>query len=164
MSYLRTIKVVLVASVALFAALVTFNNVIDYGSNYAFVEHVLSMDTTFEGNQLMHRAIDSPTLHHAFYWLIILAEGLVTMLCTIGAWKMFSHKKDSIYEFNDAKKLANIGLTIGVLLWFTGFITIGGEWFVMWQSQIWNGQQSAFRFVVILFLVLTFINQNEQDS
>ncbi|MBJ7537673.1 DUF2165 family protein [Marinomonas transparens] len=164
MSHLRMIKIVLVACVALFAALVAFNNVVDYGSNYAFVEHVLTMDTTFEGNQLKYRAIHGSFLHHAFYWLIILSEVLVGVLCALGAWNMWRKRRADSKAFNTAKTLANLGLTLGVLLWFTGFMTIGAEWFLMWQSQIWNGQASAFRFVVVLFLVLMFINQTEQES
>ena len=35
----------MVASCALFALLVAFNNLVDYGSNYKFVR-ILSMDTT----------------------------------------------------------------------------------------------------------------------
>ncbi len=45
----RITKVVMVASLALFALLVTFDNLTDYDTNYAFVSHVLSMDTTFPG-------------------------------------------------------------------------------------------------------------------
>jgi hypothetical protein len=44
-----------------------------------------------------------------------------------------------------------------MVLWFSGFITVGGEWFLMWQSEIWNGQEAAFRLVVIFgarFLVM----------
>ena len=67
MNVVRCIKSLLVGSVALFALLVAWNNVVDYGSNFAFVQHVLSMDTTFEGNALMHRAITTPALHHAAY-------------------------------------------------------------------------------------------------
>lgn len=66
-------------------------------------------------------------------------------------------------QFNAAKTLSNLGLALGVVLWFTGFMTIGAEWFLMWQSSIWNGQASAFRFVVVLFLVLIFINQPEEE-
>ena len=44
---------------------------VNYGSNFDFVQHVLSMDTTFPGNQLKWRAISTPALHHAFYWTII---------------------------------------------------------------------------------------------
>jgi predicted small integral membrane protein len=54
------------------------------GSNYAFVEHVLTMDTTFEGNQLKSSAIGSTFLHNLFYWLIIASEGLVSLLCLFG--------------------------------------------------------------------------------
>ena len=43
----------MVASCALFALLVAFDNLVDYGSNYEFVRHTLSMDTTFPGNALM---------------------------------------------------------------------------------------------------------------
>ena len=39
-----------------------------------------------------------------------------------------------------------IGTTLGFLVWFTGFLVIGGEWFAMWQSATWNGQEAAFRF------------------
>jgi predicted small integral membrane protein len=44
-----------------------------------------------------------------------------------------------------------------MLLWLGAFLTIGGEWFLMWQSQTWNGQDAAFkRFLVdgIIFLLL----------
>jgi predicted small integral membrane protein len=67
MVLIRCSKILLVASVALFTTLVVFNNITDYGSNYAFVEHVLRMDTTFPNNKGMWRAITSPTLHHAAY-------------------------------------------------------------------------------------------------
>ena len=30
-----------------FCLLVTFDNITDYGTNYLFVQHVMSMDTTF---------------------------------------------------------------------------------------------------------------------
>ncbi len=31
------------------------------------------------------------------------------------------------------------------MVWLTGFVVISGEWFQMWQSSQWNGQQAAFR-------------------
>ncbi len=49
------------------------------------------------------------------------------------------------------------GLTLGFLLWQTGFMTIGGEWFGMWQSKQWDGVPSAFRFVMVIIAVLTFV-------
>ncbi|MEP1554556.1 MAG: DUF2165 domain-containing protein [Paraglaciecola sp.] len=163
MNHLRVIKVILVASVALFAGLVALNNITDYGSNFAFVQHVMSMDTTFEGNELRYRAINSPFLHNAFYWVIIATEAGVCVLCGLGAWKMWKAIDGDKKQFNIAKKLANTGLTLGIILWFTGFMTVGAEWFLMWQSPTWNGQAAAFKFIVILFFVLMFNNQNEPD-
>src|SRR6267378_373386 len=64
----RIIKVVMVASLALFALLVTFDNLTDYDTNYAFVSHVLSMDTTSSGE----RSALSP--HH-------LARAMAGRLC-----------------------------------------------------------------------------------
>ena len=52
----RLVKILMVASLALFAFLVTFDNIADYGANFEFVRHVLSMDTTFPGSSLMYRA------------------------------------------------------------------------------------------------------------
>jgi predicted small integral membrane protein len=47
----RLVKTVMVASPALFALLVAFDDLVDYGSNYEFVRHTLSMDTTFPALQ-----------------------------------------------------------------------------------------------------------------
>ena len=46
----RSAKMLLLAGVALFYTLVVFNNLTDFDSNYQFVRHVLTMDTTFPGN------------------------------------------------------------------------------------------------------------------
>lgn len=164
MNHIRSIKIILVASISLFACLVAVNNITDYGSNFAFVQHVMSMDTTFEGNKLKYRAIESPFLHNAFYWLIIMSEVGVCILCALGAWKMWQATSSDKAQFNRSKKIANFGLTLGILLWFTGFMTIGAEWFAMWQSPTWNGQSAAFMFISILFFVLIFNNQDEQES
>ena len=80
----RLSKVGLTLSLAVFALLVGIDNIIDYGTNFAFVQHVLSMDTTFPNNKLMWRAITSDWVHHAAYWLIIASELAVGVLCLGG--------------------------------------------------------------------------------
>lgn len=47
--------------------------------------------------------------------------------------------------------------------WFAGFLVVGGEWFQMWQSKTWNGQEAAFRFVACIGLVLIFLNQPDGE-
>jgi predicted small integral membrane protein len=161
--YTRSSKVLLVWAVAFFVSLVVFNNLTDYDSNYAFVSHVLRMDTTFPGNRAMWRAIDSPSLHHAFYWLILFLETVVAVLCWLGGLRLLRSMNDSS-RFNGTKGVATAGLTLGIILWFAGFITLGGEWFLMWQSEIWNGQEAAFRLVVILGIVLLYLAQPDGEA
>jgi len=160
---LRIAKSLLVLSVGLFGLLVGIDNIIDYGTNFEFVRHVMSMDTTFPNNKLMWRAITSEPLHHLFYWGIIAAELLTGTLCTAGAWKLYTARWEPAGVFNAAKRLAIAGLVTGFLLWFFGFLVVGGEWFQMWQSQTWNGQEAAFRFIACIGLVLIFVTLEDDE-
>lgn len=159
----RCAKTLMTLALALFALMVAFNNVSDYGSNFAFVQHVLSMDTTFPGNKAMYRAITTPTLWHAAYWLIIFGESLTCALLAIGALSMWRARRASAIEFARAKQWAVAGATMGFLVWFLGFMVVGGEWFLMWQSRAWNGQEAAFRFYMAILGVLIFVNQPDPD-
>ncbi|MGF1483873.1 MAG: DUF2165 family protein [Opitutales bacterium] len=159
----RISKIALLLAVAFFYFLVVLNNLTDYGSNYDFVEGVLSMETTFEGNKLMWRAINSEVVYHIFYATIIIWEVATMVLCVWAAWKLFVKLGAPASEFDRAKDLAYGALTLGLLQWFVAFITVGGEWFVMWQSPIWNGQDAAFRMFTILGICLVFIYLREDE-
>jgi predicted small integral membrane protein len=157
MIVVRAAKIAMVAAVALFATVVAFGNITDYGTNLAFVEHVLSMDTIFERSTIRYRAITSPVMQHAAYALIIATEALTALLCWIGTVALAGRVRADAVTFNRAKGFAVAGLTLGFLLWQVGFMTIGGEWFGMWESQSWNGVPSAFRFVMVTMAVLIFV-------
>jgi predicted small integral membrane protein len=153
----RIAKVLLVAASAFFYTLVVFNNLTDYNSNYQFVHHVLLMDSTFPGNHGMWRAIHPLWIHTAFYNSIILWEAVSMLLLWAGTLRLLRAMFQTAKAFQSAKRLAIAGLTLGMLMWLGAFLTIGGEWFLMWQSQTWNGQDAAFkRFLVngIIFLLL----------
>ncbi len=75
---------------------------------------------------------------------------------------MFSTVKKS--SFTKSKQIGSYGLALGFVLWFGGFIGVGGEWFMMWQSKIWNGQQAAFRISVVFLIVLIFLSSPEADT
>jgi predicted small integral membrane protein len=159
---IRLVKTVMVASTALFALLVAYNNLADYGSNYEFVRHTLSMDTTFPGNVLKGRAITSPTVWTLGYWAIILAEAATGIVLAFAAWRLARTLRLPA-AFNAAKQYVVIGVGVGFLLWFTGFMVVGGEWFLMWQSKQWNGQESAFRFYMTLLAVGIFVSLPDGD-
>ena len=157
MIVIRAAKIAMVAAIALFASIVAFGNITDYGTNLAFVQHVLTMDTIFERSTIRWRAVTSPALHHAGYAVIIAAEALTAVLCWIGAVALLRRLRDGAAAFNRAKGFAVAGLTLGFLLWQVGFMTVGGEWFGMWQSKQWDGVPSAFRFVMVIMAVLIFV-------
>ncbi|MFI5002231.1 MAG: DUF2165 family protein [Reyranellales bacterium] len=160
---IRLVKTAMVASTALFALLVTVNNLVDYGSNYEFVRHALSMDTTFPGNALMGRAIINPLVWTIAYWLIILAEAATGVVLAFATVRLAVNLRANAGLFNAAKRYVVLGAGLGFLLWFTGFMVVGGEWFAMWQSKTWNGQEAAFRFYMTLLAVLIFVNQPDGE-
>ena len=159
----RIVKAIMVGCLALFALLVTFDNLTDYDTNYAFVRHVLTMDTTFPGNALLNRRLMSPAMWRAAYALIIAGEGLTGSILAVAAVRLCRRLRSDAALFNRAKQLVYLGAGLGFLVWFFGFMVVGGEWFQMWQSAMWNGQEAAFRFYMTILAVLIFVNQPDGD-
>jgi predicted small integral membrane protein len=161
---LRASKTLLVFAVALFYTLVVFNNLTDYDSNYQFIRHVLMMDSTFPGNHGMWRASNSPRVHTAFYLFIIVWE-IVTML--LGWWggvRMAQALGAPAAVFQQAKRTAIAALTVSLLMWLVAFLGVGAEWFLMWQSKTWNGQEAAFRMFTVIGIVLLFAAQPDSEA
>ena len=159
----RSAKIFLPLCLALFCLLVAFNNLTDYGTNYLFVQHVLSMDTTFPGNALMYRAVTSPLLWQIAYALIIIAEGVTGVLYLAGAIRLFQLREAPAIVFNTAKAYIVAASLLAFLVWFVGFMVVGGEWFAMWQSQTWNAQDAAFHFYMTVLGVLIFVSLPDGD-
>ena len=157
---LQRSKIAFMASVCVWCGLVGINNVMDYRANFQFVQHVLDMDTTFPGNPLLWRSLRWGPLHHAVYLGIIAVELLVGLLSGLAVFRMLAARDDR-EKFSRAKAVGVMALALGVLLWLAGFEGIGGEYFLMWQSHTWNGQESAFRFAVLCVLGLLFLAQHE---
>jgi predicted small integral membrane protein len=154
---LRAAKVLLVLGVAIFYTFVVFNNITDYDSNYQFVRHVLMMDSTFPGNHGMWRAINSPAMHTAFYVAIIAWEFVTMALCWWGGVRVARMFNAGAEDFQRAKGVAIAGLTLSLLMWLVAFLSVGGEWFLMWQSKNWNGQEAAFRMFTVVGIVLLVV-------
>ena len=70
----------------------------------------------------------------------------VELAFVIGAWKRFRARRETV-ALNRAMRLAARGLTLVFLLYYIGFVTVGGAWFGMWQPQTWNGQPKAVEFL-----------------
>jgi len=161
---LRAAKLLLVLAVALFYTFVVFNNLTDYDSNYQFVRHVLMMDSTFSANHGMWRALNSPAWHTAFYLSIIGWEAVTMLLCWWGGWQLTRALRGPAAAFHRAKRVGIAGLSLALLMWLVSFLSVGGEWFLMWQSKTWNGQEAAFRMFTVIGIVLLLVALPDADD
>jgi predicted small integral membrane protein len=160
---LRLAKAALVAAVALYFTLVVVGNLFDYGANFAFVAHVLRMDTVFSGSRLVWRALESPLVHHLFYVSLIAWESVAAGLLWVGAVRLGRGVRDGA-AYPAARRFAAVALVTGLLLWLVAFVTVGGEWFVMWQSKTWNGLDAAARnFALQALVLLTVLSPEPSD-
>ncbi|WP_129308516.1 DUF2165 domain-containing protein [Streptomyces sp. L2] len=139
---------VLTGVLALYITLVAIGNITDFGTNQAFVRHVLAMDTTFKDDDLMGRAITDTGVQDAAYVAIIVWESVAALVLVAGTclWARRS--------YDLARRVSTYGLLMLMLLFGAGFVAIGGEWFAMWQSKDWNGLQAATRIFLMSGVVL----------
>ncbi len=160
----RAAKTLLLAGIALFYSLVVFNNTTDFDSNYQFVRHVFMMDTTFPGNHGLWRALPEPGLQLAFYISIIAWEFVTSILLWWGVVKLAQALRKPAARFNAAKQIPVLALTLSLLMWLVAFLDVGGEWFLMWQSHIWNGQEAAFRMFAVVGIVMLILLQPDAEG
>ena len=160
----RAGQTALTLTLGLYFLLVVFGNVTDYRTNFQFVKHVLGMDSIPTDSRVAWRAIKSETLCHLAYAVIIAWEAVAGSLCVWGGMRMAARLTSR--DFHQAKTHAIAGLWIGMLLWALAFVTIGGEWFMMWESAAWNGEMAALRMFIldsIALLFLQLVNATTED-
>ncbi|MGW2718297.1 DUF2165 domain-containing protein [Streptomyces sp. NPDC001492] len=157
-SALHLSATLLTASVALYIALVAFGNITDFGTNQAFVQHVLAMDTTFKDDDLMWRAITNKGLQNTAYVAIIVWETLAALVLIYGTW-LWARR-----DYARARSISTYGLLMLLLLFGAGFIAIGGEWFSMWQSKTWNGLEAATRVIVFTGVALLVVQLTDRRT
>ncbi len=160
---IRLAKILSVGVIALYMALVVFNNVTDYWTNFAYVSEVLDIEQISPRSDIRWRAITSPALHHAAFVLIILTELAIALLTAAGALAMARALKASAQTFARAKAKAAAGLTLGFLLYEGGFVAVAGEWFGMWQSAAADAVPSAFRILSTMLGVLIFVSLEDEE-
>lgn len=163
---LRLLQAFTVFISGLFALFVFLGNLMDYDSNYQFVKHVLSMDTTFEGNALMWRSITVPWIWTVGYIGIIIAEGVCAALGLVGGIKLFLRRNADIASYDRARAWGYGAYGVGFAIWFVGFVVIGSEWFAMWQSSSWNGKDTAMGIAMLFaaFSALLAMNAPATDA
>ena len=105
----------------------------------------------------MWRSLSDHTVWNVAYIGVIVWESLAAavLLVACAAWLRALATRGT---FDRARALSSIGLLMIVVLFFGGFITVGGEWFQMWRSTAWNGLDPAFRNSVLAGITLVLIH------
>ena len=154
---IRISKATLMLFISFFGFLMLFSNFTDYPTNYNYIAHILSMDTTREAEKYSYRAITSPMAHHRVYWLIITLEVLFTAFCMMGTYQLFKNINTSAKKFHEAKKHALVGLLIAVFIYYVCFQVVGVEWFNMDESQQWNYKDWARHIVDFIMPLMIYV-------
>ena len=152
---------------AVYIGLVAFGNITDYDTNYEFVKGVLSMDTinfqdaSHAGQGLdpdvMWRSISGGFWWNAGYIMVIVWETLAAIVLFIASFHFLKAFRFDT-GFDQARRWGSAGLLMIVALFAGGFITIGGEWFQMWRSIVWNGEEAALRNALIAGMGIILIH------
>ncbi|BBH52245.1 DUF2165 family protein [Fluviispira sanaruensis] len=159
----RICKIIFVAMFSFYISIVALNNITDYNSNYEFVKHVMLMDTTFKNNELLWRSISFSQIHRISYIFLIAYEIVTAILGWVGTFYMIKNYRECSNYFHTSKRCAIISLMLNLVMWFFAFNTIGGEWFLMWQSQQWNGVGVARPMFVAIAIVFLYITRKDDE-
>jgi len=156
---IRYLKIVLVIFVGLTGLLFVAGNVANWNAGFELVGAVLSMDGHEIYGSHIFPTVTNPALVTIAYLIILAGEFLVGALSFKGAWDLWNARKGSADAFNASKTYAVLGSGMAMVVWFGGFVVIGGVLFQMWQTQIGAGSfRDAFILAAMGGLVLSFVN------
>jgi predicted small integral membrane protein len=91
-------------------------------------------------------------------------EAATMLLCWWGGIAMVRALGAPAAAFQRAKRISYIALGLSLLMWLVVFLSVGGEWFLMWQSRSWNGQDAAFRMFTVVGIVLLLVALPDSDE
>ncbi|GAA2612694.1 DUF2165 domain-containing protein [Streptomyces axinellae] len=154
----RAVSSCVTVMTALYFLVVAFDNLTNPASNWEFVKGVLSGDGMAEGNGFEWREIHATWFAAVVYAVVIAGETAAgVLLLHGGACGLLRRARSAAWE--RAQRTVLAGGVVGLLIFFLGFVVIGGNWFAMYLNDKWNGMDPAFQnTVVVLFtLVLSLL-------
>lgn len=150
----------IVLMLAAYYLVVAFDNITDpinpNASNWPFVKGVLSGAGTPADSGFEYRFINVGWVQALAYIAIIAAETIAGLLLLIGGALGLRRGRDAPV-WDKAQRWTFAGAAVGLLLFFFGFITIGGNWFIMYLNSKWNGLMPAFQNSVMTITTLLLV-------
>lgn len=159
---LRTVKTIMIFTVALWGILGAIHNVIDWAGTTGAVAAVTSMATLGEGLQGW-QATSNTLLIWAGALFIMLSKVAAGSLCTLGGVQMWRARATDNMAFKAAKQMALSGCAIAMIMLFGGFIVIAEGWFELWRSEVMREPVlgSAFRYGAMIMLIAIFVSTDD---
>ena len=160
---IRYLKIVLTAFVGLEAWLYVAGDIANWHAGHSAISYVISMQGNDTYPVHIFPALTGPVWATIAYVIILSGEFLVGALSLKGAWDMWSARRHDTASFNASKRVGLLGLGMAMVVWFGGFIVIGGALFQMWQSKVGAGSfNGAFIYSATAALVLLFVYRPDE--
>ena len=156
----RTVTSVFVLMVASYYLVVAFDNITNptnpNGSNWPFVQGVLSGDGVPVDSGFEWRFIDATWFQAASYVGIMAVEAITGILLLIGGILGVRGARSSV-RWATTQRWTYVGGLAGLVVFFFGFMVVGGNWFIMYLNSKWNGLEPAFQNSVITLAMLLLV-------
>lgn len=157
----RTVKTLLIATVALWGFVGAFENIENWGETLESVRAVTSMET-MDGGADRWQASSNFILVWSGALFIMLSKLAAGLLCSVGAYRMWKARASDAVSFSSAKRAALAGCAIAVLMLFGGFIVIAESFFELWRSETLSSVlATAFRYAGLIALIAIFVNMSD---
>lgn len=125
-------------------------------SNWPFVQGVLSGDGVPADSGFEWRFIDAHWFEVISYIGIITGQTLTGVTIAI-AGVLGVRRSGSCPRWGNAQKWTYLGGILGPAVFFFGFMTVGGNWFIMYLNSKWNGLMPAFQNSVMTVTMLILV-------
>ena len=156
----RTVASVFVLMVASYYLVVAFDNITNptnpNASNWPFVQGVLSGDGVPADSGFEWRFIDATWFQAVSYIGIMTMEAITGVLLLI-AGVLGLRTARSTSRWAAAQRWTYVGGLAGLVVFFFGFMVVGGNWFIMYLNSKWNGLEPAFQNSVVTLAMLLLV-------
>ena len=157
----RLVKIIMSGGLTLLCALIALGNILDPEPNLSFVRHVLSMDTIHARRLGSRRAMPIRRCGGS-----LLADrhrgGGRRRPLRLGTVELTNARSRRRGPFR-RPSASSISARVRYPHLVVAATAVGGEWFAMWMSGTWNGQQAAFRIWVFILPVVIFVAEPEAE-
>jgi predicted small integral membrane protein len=153
----RVITSLFILMVGSYYLVVGFDNITNptnpNGSNWPFVQGVLSGDGVPADSGFEWRFIDATWFQAAAYIGIMATETLTGIILLIAGVRGLRASATG-HGWGRVQKWTFAGGFLGLTVFFFAFMVVGGNWFIMYLNSKWNGLAPAFQISVMTMLML----------